>query len=384
MKILQVSNFLAPVHGGSGEVPFQLSRALAKRDHHVTVYTSNLKLNRNPVFPADPDIHAFGTWLKLASFDITPGIIMKARKQIRDFDVIHLHNYRTFQNIVAHHYTKKYSIPYVLQAHGSLTTYFQKGLLKKVFDIIWGRQILQDAAKVFAVTGTEAEQYRSLGVNEDKIEIVPLGIDLAEFDDPIEKGEFKKKYKIEDDRKIVLYLGRIHKMKGLNLLAEAFADLCHNRMDARLVIAGPDDGYLSTLKKIIAQLGIGDKVVFTGPLYGRDKLKAYTDADVYVLPSSYEIFGITILEAWACGKPVIVTDRCGLADVVKGQAGLVTGYDKVQLLNALSEMLDNAPLRLEFGRQGRKLVEECYNWSEIAGQAERIYGEISAKRTKKE
>ena len=380
MKILQVSNFLAPVHGGSAEVPLQLSKALVKREHGVTIYTSNLKLNQDPALLTGLNIDAFSTWLKLANFDITPGILKKAKEEIGDVDVIHMHNYRTFQNIVVRHYAKKYGVPYVLQAHGSLTTYFQKGLLKKTFDIMWGRKILKDAVKVIAVTRTEAEQYQSLGVSADKIEIVPHGVDLAEFDDLTEKGEFKKKYKLGDDQKVVLYLGRIHKMKGLHLLAGAFADLCRLRTDVRLVITGPDDGYLSSLKKLVAELEIGDRVVFTGPLYGREKLKAYIDADVYVLPSSYEIFGITILEAWACGKPVIVTDRCGLADVVKGRAGLVVRYDKVQLRDALSEMLDDAPMRLEFGRQGRKLVEEYYNWPNIALQVERIYDSIVANR----
>jgi len=382
MKILQVSNFLAPVHGGSAEVPLQLSKALVKREHYVTIYTSNFKLNQPPIRLPGLNIDAFSTWLKLANFDITPGILKKAKEEIGDVDVIHMHNYRTFQNIVVRHYAKKFGIPYVLQAHGSLTTYFQKGLLKKIFDIIWGRKILKDAVKVIAVTRTEAEQYQSLGVSADKIEIVPHGVDLAEFDDLIEKGEFKKKYQLGDDQKVVLYLGRIHKMKGLDILAGAFADLCRLRTDVRLVITGPDDGYLSSLKKLIAELEIGDRIVFTGPLYGREKLKAYIDADVYVLPSSYEIFGITILEAWACGKPVIVTDRCGLADVVKGRAGLVVPYDGVQLRDALAEMLDNTSMRLEFGRQGRKLVEERYNWPNIALQVESIYNSVVANRTR--
>lgn len=380
MKILQVSNFLAPVHGGSAEVPCQLSKALAVREHDVIIYTSRLNLNKNPNQITGPRIVAFSTWLNLASFDITPGLIKKAREEIGNVDVIHLHNYRTFQNIVVQHYAKKYGIPYIVQAHGSLTTYFQKGLLKKIFDLIWGRDLLRNAIKVFAVTAAEARQYGSLGVTIDKIEVVPHGVDLTEYDDRIEKGEFKNKYHLSDDQKIVLYLGRIHKMKGLDLLSEAYADLYGMRNDVKLVIAGPDDGYLSSLKKLVSELEIADGVIFAGPLYGRDKIQAYTDADVYVLPSSYEIFGITILEAWACRKPVIVTDRCGLADVVQGRAGLVVSYDKNKLHNALVEMLDSPQMRLEFGSQGRKLVEERYNWPEIALQVERIYDGIIANR----
>jgi len=146
--------------------------------------------------------------------------------------------------------------------------------------------------------------------------------------------------------------------------------------DVRLVIVGPDDGYLPSLKKLIADLKISTKVLFTGPLYGQEKLKAYVDADVYVLPSSYEIFGITVLEACACGAPVVVTDRCGIADVIDGQAGLVVAYDKEQLQHALLHMLDDDKMRLRFGEKGKLLVREKFNCENIAEQVERVYKEI--------
>ena len=375
MKILQVSNFLTPVHGGSAEVPFQISKELAKRGHDVTIYTSDSRLEK-PLIISGVDVQAFNTVFSLAGFNITPAMIKKAGKDIKKFDIIHLHNFRTYQNIIAHRYTKESGVPYLLQAHGSLATYFQKGLLKKTFDIAWGRKILQDANTVFAVTEFEAEQYRNAGIKQEKIKIVPHGVDLAEFSLDTNKGDFRKRFQIIDSQKIVLYLGRIHKMKGLDILVKAFTGLYQKRQDVKLVIAGPDDGYLSSLKKMVAELKIGDGVVFTGPLYGQEKLQAYTDADVCVLPSSYEIFGITILEAWACGKPVIVTDRCGLANAVKEGAGLVVPYDREELAKALLNIIDNESLRTGFGRQGRKLVEEKYNWSKITVQLENIYSQI--------
>jgi glycosyltransferase involved in cell wall biosynthesis len=380
MKILQVSNFLAHVHGGSAEVPFQLSRALADKGYDVTIFTSDISLDA-PVEIPRVNVNAFKTLVSTAGFTITPGMIKKASKEIGKFDIIHLHNYRTYQNIVAHHYARKYGIPYVLQAHGSLSTFFQKGLLKKIFDIIWGNTILKDARKAFATTEIEAEQYRNLRVRPEKIEIVPPGIDLDEFSGSIEKGVFRRRYKIGADPKIVLFLGRIHKMKGLDILAQAFTGLIRDKKNVVLVIAGPDDGYLSTLKKLVDSLGVKENIVFTGPLYGKEKLQAYTDADVFVLPSSYEIFGITILEAWACHKPVIVTDRCGLADAVKDGAGLVVSYDKEQLAKALTRIVDDNKLMLEMGKQGRKLVEERYNWAAVALQVENIYQDIIGKKT---
>jgi glycosyltransferase involved in cell wall biosynthesis len=380
MKILQVSNFLALVRGGSAEVPLKLSRALAERGHDVTVFTSRHELDRDSLPEAGFKVKSFRSLLYVATFDITPGMVAAARSDTATFDILHLHNYRTFQNIVAHHYARKYGVPYVLQAHGSLATYFQKGLLKKKFDFLWGKQILQDAARVFAVTEAEAAQYRSLGVGAHKMEIVPHGVDLAEFNPPPDAGEFREKYRLPTGVPIVLFLGRIHRMKGLDLLARAFAEVASVRSDAALVITGPDDGYLSGLKKLVGELGISEKVVFTGPLYGPEKTAAYAASTVYVLPSSYEIFGITILEAWACGKPVIVTDRCGLADAVRDGAGLVVPYDKDRLRGAIMEMLDNAPARESYGHRGSKLVEKLYNWSNIAHRVEAIYQDVIAKR----
>ncbi|NIT57028.1 MAG: glycosyltransferase, partial [Aliifodinibius sp.] len=208
-----------------------------------------------------------------------------------------------------HRYARKYSIPYVLQARGSLITYFYKGWQKRIFDVIWGRRILKDAAKLVALTPIEAEQYRNMGISEDKIEIIPNGIELSEFENLPERGRFRRKHDLGDDQRVILYLGRIHKIKikGLDLLVRAFAELTKPLNSVKLVIAGPDDGYLSSLKKLITDLGISNEVLFTGHLYGEDKVEAYVDADVFVLPSTYEIFGNVVLEACACGTPVIVT-----------------------------------------------------------------------------
>jgi glycosyltransferase involved in cell wall biosynthesis len=371
MKILQVTSLFAPVHGGAAEVPYRLSRELAGRGHQVGVYTSDLSFSREYMIP-EIKIHAFKTKLSLAGFQITPGMISRAAGEIRNLDVIHLHHYWTFQNIIAHHYAQKYHIPYLLQAHGSLTTFSYRGWLKRIFNTLWGRGILQDASKVIAVTEAEAEQYRNLGVRENKIEVVPDGVDLSEFENLPPKGEFRGRYGLNDNQRIVLFLGRIHKIKGLDLLLRAFAGLAPLN-NARLVIVGPDAGYLSSLKKLIADLKVGNDVLCTGPLYGREKLSAYVDADVFVLPSRYEIFGIAALEACACGLPVITTERCGLAGVINGQAGLVVPYDKELLTSALKQMLGDDSMRQQLGEKGKMLVRERFNWKNIAERIELVY-----------
>ncbi len=169
-----------------------------------------------------------------------------------------------------------------------------------------------------------------------------------------------------------MYLGRIHKIKGLDLLVKTFSDLIKKLDDIRLVIVGPDDGFLSTIKKQTEDLKIDGRILFAGPLYERDKLEAYVDADVYVLPSVYETFPVTVLEACACGTPVIVTDQCGIADIVD-EVGYVVEYDKDQLQDAIIKILSDEGLRRKFGEEGKRLVGEEFGWDEVVLDIENIY-----------
>ena len=394
LKILQVIPyfFVDWVGGKEGkpvETVYGLSKALVERGREVSVYTTDA-FNKTGETPKNKTLDLKG--IKVREFKslgsrtgpinhlrVSPAMIPVMRGEAKAFNIIHLGEYPTFQNIVVHHYAKKYHIPYVLQAHGSIPKVDRGGfkwLLRCLYDILFGYRLLKDASKVIALTQTEAEQYKSMGVSEDKIEIVPNGIDLSEFDNLPQKGVFRRKYGLYNDEKMILFLARINKIKGLDLLVRAFADLTKESNDVKLVIVGPDDEYLPALKELIRELGIQEKVLLPGPLYGREKLQAYVDADVYVLPSSYEIFGITILESCACGTPVVVTDRCGIADIIDGQAGLVVPYDKDQLANAILNILSDEKKRREFSEKGGLLVREQFNWEKIAGQMEGIYQAI--------
>lgn len=386
MKILQVVPYFYPAEAYGGPVPVtgHVTKELVQRGHEVTVYTTDTmdgstRQKARYLEIGGVKVHYFRNlnnslaWHRLF---FAPGMIPQLRKEIRTFDVIHLQDYRTFQNIVVHHYAKKNGIPYVLQAHGSVGAFFQKGFLKRTYDTIWGHRILRDASKAIAVTKIEAEQLKNVGVSEDKIEIVPPGIDLSGFESLPKKGRFRNRYGLNSSQRIVLYLARIHKIKGPDLLAKAFARLVGEDSDTQLVVVGPDDGYLPALKKMVKELGIEERVLFTGPLYGKEKLEAYVDADVYVLPSSYEIFGLTVLEACACGTPVVVTEACGLADWIDQRAGFKVAHDEYRLQEAICVLLSNEELRKQLGDRARELVREQFSWHKAAQQIEKIYTEL--------
>ncbi|MGB9726468.1 MAG: glycosyltransferase, partial [Fervidicoccaceae archaeon] len=228
MKILQVCPKFHPfAASGSTMVAYQISKELARRGHLVVVYTSNMKDRYTKLgsgFEKRDGVRIYrfrsiGTVVtRNMKIFITPQIILSLKKRLRSFDVVHLHEYRSFQNVIVHYYAKRYGVPYVLHAHGSLPRVGSWRILKWIYDALFGYRLLREASKVIALSHIEAEQYRSMGVPEEKIAIIPNGIDLSEYANLPPKGSFKRKFNIPDDKKIILYLGRIHKTKGIDFL----------------------------------------------------------------------------------------------------------------------------------------------------------------------
>jgi glycosyltransferase involved in cell wall biosynthesis len=386
LRILQVIPYFYPLwaYGGSAKVAYSISREIVRRGHEIVVYTSDVKDDcsrvTNDVKELDEiQVHCFRsvgliTVRKMKLF-ITPDIIRTVKSDIQRFDIVHLHECRTFQNIVVHHYAKKYGVPYVLQAHGSLPRIMAKQRLKWIYDVLFGYRLLRDASKVIALSRVEAEQYKDMSVPEEKIAIIPNGIDLSEYADLPPKGCFREKFGIKEEEKIVLYLGRIHRIKGLDILVKAFAKVIEDLDDVRLVVVGPDDGYLGELKALINALRIEDNVLILGPLYGDDKLEAYIDADVYVLPSRYETFPMSLLEAVACGTPVILTENCGVAEYFRDKVGLVVDLNADHLREALLGMLLDQDRRNAFREKCKTVIKE-FEISKSVSKLEEVYEEI--------
>jgi glycosyltransferase involved in cell wall biosynthesis len=390
MKILQIVCYFYPAwaYGGPPRNVYGLCKELVKRGHEITVYTTDVfdaghRLKKTQEVVDGIEIKRFRNISNYVAFHhhifLSPGMISAVRDNIKNFDIVHLNDYRTLQNLWAHHYARKYAIPYVLQARGSLVNIITKQRLKQLFDVMGGYNLLRDASRLIAVAPLEVDLYKDMGVSNNKIDIVPNGIDLAQFENLPKRGSFKQKHGLMDNNQVILFLGRIHKRKGVDLLISAFAELIKEFDKARLVIAGPDDGYLPTLKSLTKELGLNDRVLFVGPLYGEEKLSAYVDADIYALMASYEIFGVTILEALSCETPVVVADDCGIADIIRNKAGLVVPHEKEPLTKALYSLLADDKMRQCFGRNGKALIWQNYSWGKIAEQMERVYKSVLAK-----
>jgi len=384
MKILQVTNFFKPSweSGGPARVAYEISKKLVERGHEVTVYTTDGFKSRLNVKKNEPvDVDGIKTYYfrnlsrYLAREMVLPipyYLPIVARKEIRDFDVIHIHEHRAVLAVIVRHYAKKYGIPYILQAHGSVLPIFQKQGLKKIFDILFGYGILKDASKIIALTKTEAKQYKKMGVDRDKIEIVPNGIDFSEYENLPKRGEFRRKYGIKDNEEVILYIGRLHRTKGIDLLVEAFLDILKEIDSIRLALVGPDDGYESALKELIQELKMDNKVLFTGFVSNDEKMAAFVDADVFVTPS-FSGFPVTFLEACACGTPIITTNNGDELDWIHDKVGYVVEYDKDQLRDGIFKILSDEELRRRFGEEGKRLVREEFGWDNVIRQIEDVY-----------
>lgn len=384
MKILQVSHSFIPCFdsGGVVRVVYEISKDLVARGHDVTVYTTDGCTKRLDVQVNSPvkldgfKVYYFrnlSNWLRMKLKLATPyamfGVI---RSEVKYFDIIHIHEHRTITAVIASHYAKKNKIPYIIQDHGSALPFFHKTLFKNVFDRIWGNNMLKHASKVIALTESEVDQYKEIGVDETKIEVVPNGIDIKEYHDIPKIGEFRDKYAIGADEKIVLYLGRLNRSKGIDLLIRAFYNLLTEFKNVKLVIVGPDDGFLLDIKNLVNDLGIEDKVLLTGPLYHKDKMGAYIDANVFVTPN-FSGFPITFLESCACKLPLITTKMGDDLEWIDGNVGFVTEYEEISLEKAILSLLSDESLNEKFGLNGLKLVQNRFNWETITKDLERLY-----------
>jgi len=378
MKILQV---VSSWKGGVIKVAFDVSRMLRELRHEVTIYITNLAFgNSNLDKKGDVKILSFNSLCsqiaKRVKVYITPRLIPRAR-EVRNFDIVHIHGYRTFQNGVIYYFVKKYEVPYILQAHGSLPRIMAKQSLKWLYDVLFGYRLLRDAAKVIALSRVEAEQYRSMGVPEEKIAIIPNGIDLSEYAELPPKGAFKKKFNIPEDRKIILYLGRIHRIKGIDFLVKAYAYLTKkmNFKDAVLIIAGPDDGYLNEVKALADSLGVYNSTVFTGFISSEDKLGALVDADVFVTPSFYG-FPMTFLESCAVGTPIVTTSLGDRLEWIDGNVGYVTQPTPHDLAEAIYRIISDDKLRRKFSRNCIKVVRSDFSLEKVVEKLEKVYEEV--------
>lgn len=356
MKILHVIDQISQkTGGGASKVAFELAHAQARLGHDVTIYSTDFNA-KNQAAPRGVKLVKFQNWFNLFdSLSTAPGLLFAKY----DYDIMHLHNYRTIVNLFASFRHK----PTILQAHGSSMPIV--GKTKALHDAMWNTAILKAVDYCIADADVEVQHYLNEGTKRENIIMIPVGINFAEFK--------RLPARTEKEYKTILFLGRIHEVKGIDLLIHAFY-LMHNSDRVRLQISGVDYGYQDEVKALINKLGLEVFIDYTGPLYGANKVKAFTNADVFVMPSRYEMWGLTFMEALACGTAVIMTDTCEASKMLPPECGTVVPLD----VEAISEAI-KATLVTNLGNRYREYRRQWvtqYNWDNIAPQIIRLYEEV--------
>ena len=379
MRILQVIPFFSPHMGGSAQVAYQISRRLGERGHDVTVVASDYATGESQFEEGPFDVVLFPNLVARWGFYVTPGLVPWARDHVSEFDVIHMHTARTFQNAVARHFAVRYGVPYVLSAHGTLPVIVERKLAKRIYDLLAGRSLLASASRLVAVSALEAEQYRLTGgIEEGRIRVIYNGLDLDEFSPLPPRGLLRQRLGITPEARVVLFLGRLHRIKGIDFLVKAFAQLREEVKDVILVIAGPDAGELARLQALVGRMQLAEGVRFAGTLYGQEKLAAYVDADVVASPGAYEIFGLVPFEALMCGTPAVVGEGSGAGQLIReaGAGYIVPPVNVDALAHRLRRALAGGPEVQAQVAAGQAFVRRELDWDAIAGHLEDLYSGV--------
>jgi glycosyltransferase involved in cell wall biosynthesis len=343
--------------------------ALAVQGHDVTLYATGTSREEQPgiyrtrIFPMEFPPLAISTEFA------------RALREIEDVDLVHIHMLYRFPQAAAAAFCRKYSIPYTIQPHGSLEPMLfhkrERRLFKRLYEALVENRNLDRAAGVIYTAQGEADAARFLHLRPPEF-IVPLGMDLALFDQSA--TGFRDRYRLMG-KELVVWMGRLVSVKGLDVLITAFAALARQRPNVVLALIGPDNkGYTAALRRLMAHIGLmPERVIFTGPLQGYEKLAALKEADVFVLPSYTENFALAAVEAMAMGTPVIVSKGLKTAiGIAAAGAGLVVSPEVGPLQEAIATILDDGELRARMGFAARRFAEGL-DWSVVVGKLEDAY-----------
>ena len=350
MRILQVTPYFAPAwaYGGPPRVMTDYAVGLVALGHEVDVFTTDVLDADHRAVPVLETIegvrvHRFRNasnrlaWStkKYLPFGLPAALARAAGR----YDAIHVTDTRTFLTASAYLSSSARNVPLVLSAHGSLPrSVGLRGAVKDAYDLAFVRPMLQRAPLLLAQTDHEAELYERLGGRADAVRLLPLPLAPIEVDLESVRGTFRRQIGVGEDERLLLFLGRINRLKGLDLLIDSVRALLGD--GTSLAVVGRDDGQLAEIESRFAAMIADGRVRIAGPLYGEDRFAAYVDADVFCLtPPHWEETSVAALEAAACGTAVVVSEQADLPGLTEAGGGFVVPLDQTSVADAVKSSL---------------------------------------------
>lgn len=383
MNILHVIPSVSPAHGGPSHAIAMLERALTAAGVCVTTATTNDdgpgRTLSSPPASVNGAARAYARkWVEF--YKVAPGLTLWLWSNARRFDVIHIHALFSFPSVAAAVIARLRGVPYIVRPLGTLTAYGvtrRRPLLKRWSLWLFEERILRHAAAVHFTSGAELDEAKSLGA-PFRAAVIPLAVEREPCGDArLLEAEIR-------GRRAVLYLSRLDPKKNVEALLEAFAALAEN--DARLVLliagGGPAD-YAASLRALAVRLGLEESVVWLGHVDGARKAAAFAAAEIFVLPSFSENFGIAAAEALLSGLPCVLGEGVAIAaDVQKAGAGLAAAPAAAAIADAVRQLLGDGALRRQMGDNARAFAAREYAPCVMAGRLIALYQDVCAPQRK--
>ncbi|MEG4118083.1 hormogonium polysaccharide biosynthesis glycosyltransferase HpsP [Microcoleus sp. N9_B4] len=399
MRILQIIPSISLVYGGPSQMVLGLSAALAAKNIDVTIITtdSNGDIGQIPLdVPLNKSIQQNG--YQIIYFRCSPfrrykfslSLLQWLNANAQQFDLAHIHALFSPVTTFAATIARYHNLPYIMRPCGMLdpADLQKKKRLKQIYATLLERPNLAGAAAIHFTSKEEAKISERFGLGSTgkmpvpQDLVIPLGVRADFYSDILPDSEIP----------IILFMSRIEPKKGLDLLIPALESLLAEGINFHFILAGSnpqDAGYETKIKEKIQNSNLGQSTTITGFMSGDSKVALLRKADLFVLPSYYENFGIAVAEAMAAGVPVAISDRIHIAeDIQQAEAGWVGPLEVGAIAHSIKSALLNPQERQRRGLNGQEYARKHYNWEAIAQQTidayQQILSSIAEGRRKKE
>ena len=378
MNILHITGYTVE-RGGTAKIVFENATFQISKGHNVTILSIDFPNEEPYPIPKGAKLvltknHWIGKFISNFSFETNDFL----KKHGNSFDIIHIHGIWFWGSVAPFIFKNK--AKKLITIHGMLSEWtMAQGKIKKwIFGKILQDTSLKEAKALIVNTEIEKnELLKYIEIEKSKIFIVPNAIEKSSPVSEKEKLDFKKRNGLQLRDKNILFLSRIHKKKGLELLIKAFSGLKNLDFNVNLLIAGPDEGFKGKVEKMIKAFGLDKRVIFLGSVSGRTKEIVFSIADVYALTSFSEGFPMAVMEAIEAGVPVVVSDQTRIDTYIsKYNAGIVVKLNEEQISEALLSILENKDLANDFVKNGEEMLLKEFRPEFIYGKMIEIYESI--------
>lgn len=393
MRILHITPTYYPAHryGGPVKSVHELNKWLVKKGVEVVVYTTTadgpniLDVPVNQAVDVD-GVKVFYFRNSFAKWFYSPEMRQAIRDNVKDFDLVHITSVFLAMSGIGSYYARKFGKPYIISPRGMLMSepLKRKSFKKKIYLAFIEKYNLARASAIHFTADLEKEEYIKEKLPLRNSIIIPNCFDSSEIEEKVEKGFLNKRFEIPNNKKIVIFLSRLSWKKGMDTLIPAFAEVVKKEPDAVLVIAGGDDeGHKKEIEKLIDDCGLknGENVIFIGLVRGKDKIAAYQDSDVFVLPSYSENFGNVVFEALYFGLPVIITHNVAVApEIEQSKGGIVINKNIDELKTAILKILKDEKYGKKLGEAGRKMIVSKFSPQDVSKKLLDEYEKLLGKK----